>query len=674
MCLKASKTNFLQRTLLRVPILRRVPLVVWLALLVFWMVWNTLALPYYGDDFEHMQLIAQIRAGQLSAWNLIAHPYHGHTLILLRLLFWLGSLPGGMDFTWVRVGIVASHIVGALGCALLCTRWTGSSAAGWIGGTLYAGAAGFINETIWWPSSGIFCLGATFLILAIVALNPNTRSARLALSLSVLMVLAGVLGFNGTLVAALCLPVYCWFVMPRGAFWHRRAPLVYLAAIAFLLGMTALLQSLQGSPPHLQVSPTSLLLGVWLIGTAPFRFFCTWTTFAIPGFTTICILAPLVWIPLAGSIWLLNGYYRRILIAVWTPAILTAILVGLARVDFPNVRYGPGLLYVADRYYYFFLFPLAIHSTLLISIAWKRIAKTPRPLRTAVALSLAACLAAAVVASRSRYLANVPADHFQTASRALHQGKLLVQTIQSQAQTDHALILTDGPMAVDGAQNSALTIAFVVYSEFPRGIPGVRVVQEPVDNRQAALENSILDRWTALAGFTVPPACVVENGRLERVRASSSIDFHRGSFEEALTSGFSWWEGAFRWMSGRASLRLAAASGDLTIMAYAPLDLLRKKWPALRAIQVTVAVNDRPAGMFSVDGSQVGEYHLRPPFSSNGKVGITLTSDFVWHARDIIPQSLDERDLSIAITAIGFGDLREPLGWSSCSSRVAVLP
>jgi hypothetical protein len=651
----------------------RGPLVFWLALLVFWMVWNTLALPYFQDDFEHTQVVAQIRAGQLPAWNLIAHPFYGQNLVLLRLLFWLGSLPGGMDLTWVRVGIVASHIVGAFGCAILCARWTGSRVAGWVGGTLYAGAAGFINETIWWPSSGIFCLGATFLILAIVALNPNARSAKRALSFSVLMVLAGALGLNGTLVAALCLPVYCWLVMPRGAFWHRRAPLVYLAAIAFLLAVTAVLQWLQGSPPHLQVSPRSLLLGLWLIGTAPFRFFCAWTTFAAPGFTTICILAPLAWIPLLGSIWLMNGSYRRILAAVWTPAILLAILVGLVRVDFPNFRYGPGVLYVADRYYYFFLFPLATHATLLISIAWKRIAKMSRTPRIALTLLLAACIAAALVASRSRYLANVPADHFQAASRALHQGKLLVQTIQAEAKTNHALVLTDGPMAVDGAQNNALTIAFAVYSEFPRGIPGVRVVREPVDDRQAARENSILDRWTAAAGFTTPPACV-ENGRLERVRASSSIDFHGASFEEALISGFSWWEGAFRWMGGSASLRLTAVPGGLTVVAYAPLDLLRKKWPSLPAIHVTVAINDRPAGMFSVDGPQVEQYHLRPPFSSNGKVTITLASDFVWHARDIIPQSLDERDLSIAIAAIGFGDLREPPDRRSCSSRVSAQP
>ena len=35
-------------------------------------------------------------------------------------------------------------------------------------------------------------------------------------------------------------------------------------------------------------------------------------------------------------------------------------------------------------------------------------------------------------------------------------------------------------------------------------------------------------------------------------------------------------------------------------------------------------------------------------------VSITLISDFVWHARDIFPQSLDDRDLSVAISSIGF--------------------
>jgi hypothetical protein len=67
-------------------------------------------------------------------------------------------------------------------------------------------------------------------------------------------------------------------------------------------------------------------------------------------------------------------------------------------------------------------------------------------------------------------------------------------------------------------------------------------------------------------------------------------------------------------------------------------------------------VNGRPAGSFAITTPGVHDYPLRlPALAPGSRADITLTSDFVWHARDIFPQSLDERDLSVAISAIGFG-------------------
>jgi hypothetical protein len=178
------------------------------------------------------------------------------------------------------------------------------------------------------------------------------------------------------------------------------------------------------------------------------------------------------------------------------------------------------------------------------------------------------------------------------------------------------MILSDASIPLDGARNNALTLSFLIYSEYPHGIPGVRLV------RQTAMEKPL----------------------------SSRIDFKVRSYEENLTSGFSWWEAPFRWMGERASLHLIAAPGDLIISAYAPVDQLH------RVIHVTVTVNDRPAGAFTITGPGVHDYHLQPPALAPGSTAnITLTSDFVWHARDIFPESFDDRDLSIALSAIGFG-------------------
>jgi len=67
-------------------------------------------------------------------------------------------------------------------------------------------------------------------------------------------------------------------------------------------------------------------------------------------------------------------------------------------------------------------------------------------------------------------------------------------------------------------------------------------------------------------------------------------------------------------------------------------------------------VNGQSLGAFDIKTAGVHDYHLPPPGLPPGTTAnITLSSDVVWHARDIFPQSLDDRNLSIAVSAIGFG-------------------
>ncbi len=581
-------------------------LVAWLALLVLGMARTTLGLPYLSDDFEHVRLVAQIRAGLEPGRDLIELPFHGQTLVLLRLIFWFGTLAGGMNLTWVRLAICAAHIAGAAGCAVLCTRWTGSRLMGFIAGTLYAGALGFINEQIWWPSSAIFCLGAAFLILSMVAIEYDS------LSWAVGMLFVAFLGLNGVLIPALVLPVYCWLS------GRRRAAGVLLGVILALLALAYWQQTIHHDREQISLSLRGFELGAWLIGTAPFRFFSGFTTFALPGFRTILEWSPVAWLPLIVSAWFMNARQRRILLAVWAPAILLAVLVGLARANYYPDRYGPGVLYIADRYYYFFLFPLVTQCVLFLGTL---------KLNRWGTLAVFVILAAALIGSRAHYLANVPRLNFELAGHALEQGRVLVETIRN--STTRPLLLTDASIPMDGAHMNALTLAFLVYSEYPHGIPGVRFVRGPLDAQQAAIENSLLKPWDRAA--------------------SSGINFKQGSYQEDLTSGFSWWEPPFRWIGKRASLHLIAAPGDLVISAYAPVGELH------RNIQVSVTVNGEAAGSFTMSDSGTHDYRLKMPVLTPGStVNITLASDLVWHARDIFPESLDERDLSIAVSAIGF--------------------
>lgn len=600
-------------------------LCVWLALLVFWIAHSTLALPYYSDDFEHAGLVAQIRAGLEPGRDLITQPFHGQLLVLLRLLFWFGTMAGGMGITWVRMGICAAHAAAAIGCSILCLRWTGSRFAALLAGTLYAGALGFINEQIWWPSSGIFCLGAAFLIFALIALDARKPWA------AVLMLAIAALSLSGILVAALALPLYCLL------FDRRRVGFVFLGII-----LAALLLSSLAVGSQMQLSLRGAGLGAWLIFTAPLRFFAGFTTLPAPGFRTIWKLAPIAWLPLVASVKYSSAVQRRLLLVVWTPAILLALLVGMARADYP-FRFGPGSLYTSDRYYYFFLLPLVVQCVLFVTNfrlpRWRSVA-------------ILAITALALLGSRAHYLANVPRATFEAAARALDRGRALVATIRF-AAANHPLTLTNAPIPMDGARNNALSLAFLIYLEYPRGIHGVRLTDAPINPRDAAIENSIFNRWSS-----TPPACVID-GHLQPVRATSRIDFQNASYDENLNSGFSWWEGPLRWMGTRGSLHLTAAPGDLAISAYAPVDQLH------RPIQVMVLINGHPTGGFTIAAPGIHEYRLQPPpLEPGGTAQITLAPDFVWHARDIFPESLDERDLSIAVAAIGFGSPGKP---SSCA-------
>lgn len=574
----------------------------WLALLVLWMARGSFALPYLSDDFTHGELIAEIRAGLRPAADLIAVPFHGQTLVLLRLLFWFGTLAGGMSLAWVRIAVCLVHAAGAAGCAVLCTRWSGSKFAGFLAGTLYAGALGFVNEQIWWPSSAIFCLGASFLILALVALEEDS------LVWAVLMLIAAALGLNGVLVPALVLPVYAWFT------GRRRAAGVLLAVIVALLALFIWQQTRTHDRDPLAFSLRALELGAWLVLTGPFRFFAGFAAFGIPGFRTIRDWSPVAWLPLLVSGWFLRVRYGRVLLLVWTPAVLVAIMTGIARADYPD-RFGPGLLYIGDRYYYFFLLPLAIQCVLaLSSVQW------PRWIPPAI-------LAGALIGSYAHFRASTLLGHFEAGRQALDRGRVVVQALRSSPA--RPLVLSDVSVPLDGANYNSATLAFLIYGEYPRGIPGVRVVRGPLDAREAGIEDALLRPWLR--------------------PTPSRIDFKDASYEEDLGSGFSWWEPPFRWMGRQASVHLIATPGDLVIKAYAPVDQLH------RTIHLAVTVNGRAMGAFAI--SQPGTIEYRLPASGiapGSKANITLTSDTVWHARDIFPDSLDERDLSIAVSSIGF--------------------
>jgi hypothetical protein len=645
-----------------------------LVALTLWIFHTSLSLPYLSDDFEHVQLICEIRAG-LRPWiDLLRVPFHGQNVVLLRLLFWFGTLQGHMSLTWVRIGVLAFHLAGALGCGVLCARWTHSVTAGYFGSLLYAVSTGFMGDLVSWPSSSIFCIGETFCVLSLLALSSTRLRPITSTTVSIAFLMGGVLGLNAEVVFAVTLCGYCWLVKPANKFWRQGASVSYLvsaAAVWVLWRRASRFEELA----VFALSQRGFLLGAWLIFTAPLRYVYSWTTIPTPSIRMILQYSVLPWILLLAALLLIRPRLRLILALVWLPAVLLAFLVGMARAQLSGTnRYGPGTLYVDDRYYYPFLFPLATHLAFAFAGGFRRLPDSFRQWSRPLLAALTALgVLAGIVVSRQRYLENIPHEHYRSVGLALGQGRKLVSEVEASARGTDAtppLQLRDGRVPLDGAHRNSASLAFLIYSEFPHGIKGLRLANTPISERDAQIENSILDRWALAAGFGKPVACL-ESGVLTSIRASSRIDFQRGSFEEFIGSGFSWWEGTFRWITGEAKLRLQPADGDLVIRVCAPLDQLRRKFPLLHAIHVKVKLNGDTAGEFSITAPDIRDFRLKVASQlarREGPIMVELQPDLIWHSRDLDPSSLDDRDLSFALFSIGFGD-RDDQSPTSCQAK-----
>ncbi len=184
----------------------------------------------------------------------------------------------------------------------------------------------------------------------------------------------------------------------------------------------------------------------------------------------------------------MKSRYGRVLLLVWAPAILLALLVGLARADYPD-RYGPGVALHRRPLLLFLPFP-----------AGDALRFVPEQFQIA-ALGYAGRARWSGGGARRQPCAlpcQCPARAISKL-RAARSSKDVCWWRRSVSSPTRPLVLTDASIPMDGAHRNALTLAFLIYSEYPRGIPGVRFVQGPLGAQQAAIESSLLKPWARAA-------------------------------------------------------------------------------------------------------------------------------------------------------------------------------
>ncbi len=653
-----------------------VVLFTWLLLCSLFVFWRALTLPFALDDLDQLHALAVMRSGRMPFGSWLMLPHNEHLLPLLRLLFWAATRITGLDPAAARIAILLTHVAGAMACALLTLCCSRNRLAGWLAGTIYAGAAGFAGSPLWEVTIAQFSMAATLLTFALVAITgPRGRAAPIV---SLTLILGSCSAMAEVVVATISIPAYVFIAHPRLAWsrWQAIRACLCLQVLIFMWASWTL--NRWGVSPTMKPRLSGLLGGGWLVLTAPYRFLMAWVPLPDSSLGANLLNAAawsaLAWTALVLSSRWLDKATKGLLLALWTGDILFAMLVGLGRSDFSLLT-----LFLTDRYYYFFLLPLSIHAAVVASAIISKLRMSGRIAKLSIACGVVALVMAGLAGSRLKLGLAIPWKIYSFHRKALSEGKALADLISVRASTQEPpreILLADGEIPFDGIHKDRIALSTLFFSEFPSGVRGVKWAfgGAAIPSVDASIENQLLDGWSQAIG-TSSPVCVV-SGSLRDVRSSSWIDFRKGSFENAIVRGFHGWEQTFRWMSRSGTVRLQGSGDSLVIRAHAPINLLRKRWPDIQGLRATIQANSIPIGEIFITRLGEQEFRLQVPtevrawMAAGNSIDVTLQSEVTWRGADVdLP---DERELSLALVAIGFppGAEGSPASFvNTCSER-----
>jgi hypothetical protein len=608
-----------------------------------WSFRSLVALPPFHDDFAALTLIAEVRAGLRPGLDLLLLPHNEHTPVLLRALYWLASLAGDYQVATVRAALIAGHAAAAVAAGDLCHRWTAAPAARWLGTVLYAGSAGFCGLAIAAPMSGVFILGGAFHALALASLaRPGPSRPRAGLSLT-LAVLAG-LSLNGGAVALPALPLVAGLTRDDPARSRRRLTVLYAALGAVILALAWWNLARQGGRSRLgglgDPAGPAAVLG-WLVYTAPLKLAATWAGLPLTSLRAIAAGGALAWAVTLVSLRGVERPLRRVLAALWLAPLALWALVALGRGHSSVVQ-----LYLTDRYYYYALLPLVAQAVFL---AVRR--------RWLPPLAVAAAVVLVLTGNQASLRAAVPREWFEPIVRSLDQGRLLVEGLD-QAAARRPVVLGDGVIPLPGIRSPGASLAFLVYGARPAGIEGARIVATRLPDADAAVQNRLLDEWARRAGLPRSPVCV-RDGVVRGAGPGTVLDFAH-EVPAGIATGLHAWSSPYRWMGARATIRLRAVPGrDLRLRLFSPVDWIRRRQAGFPGLPLDVAIAGVPAGSLLIDQPGEQEVTVATPAAAlltGPDVAVTLSSRFTWSPRDYLSGNPDQRELSVGLVWMGFGD------------------
>ena len=600
----------------------------------------TLSVPFFGDDIDVIHRTAAYRAGELTLYDYLAQNHNEHRMPVMRAVALAATLPGNLDARALHLAVFLVHAGCATLVALMVLPVLGTFYA-MIAGAVFAVSGVFCSTVVWAPTCAVFSLSLFFILLARHAIDSPVRP-RIALA-SVALLLAA-LSLNGSVVAVIPFAVAFWEKL--GATRTRRAAVVAAwiigAALVFRWSSANFVAPL-GGDAGAQLWP-AIRNGAFLVLSASTRWIRAWTA-AVPGATpTPVALVTSSAIVALGVLILPNGLRKQVLVLL-ASAVLIALAVGYGRRDQPL-----WMLYLTDRYYYAFAAPFAAVSAAAGALGLERFYR--RWLAPAV---LAGVVAAGAMFTRNEVRPFVTADHIQAHRAAMVQGRSLATLLREEAAV-RPLRISDGFIPLPGVQKNGMTLGAIVRGVYPRPIDGLQFVQAggPTDDERL---NAVLTAWARRAGWPHSPV-LAAHGTLKTV-VDADVDFRKGPFDSQVGPGFHAWEfvSRSRWLSRRGSVKLPY-SGQKSVVIEARVlgQALRGAGILKPSDHVAVSANGTPIGTFDFQSGDQVTRGITLPASRADSVEIALESSFAWYARQVYPDNLDPRELSISVIAIRLTD------------------
>jgi hypothetical protein len=625
----------------------------WLLLVVAFVFYPVASVPFFGDDIYLLEGCARYLGGTHSFASYLFEPQNSHRPFLTRLLFLANYYWFGTEAVPLRLALLFTHLVGAMGVTLFFRRQLGSTTAAWVAGTLYAAAAGYTRTGAWYAAN--FTFTGTFLILGLVALSYDRERPRLAMAGACAAIVLIGLSSQTLVPIALTLAAYVGFANTTSGTRSRAAVLMLVSGALF--GLLTLVGNLV-IPINIEVAPSAAGARntAWLLWLAPIRFaLFLGRGITYPGDFAAFMLGGAGWLIVVLLGWMLPRQRTRVLLTTTLGAATLAIAMGLARSTIV-----PAELFGVGRYWYFLLLPLCLFAGCVVDMALDRIDWLKGLPGGAITVSTAVLLILFAAASHTRNLSQTPWMEIELQADALERGRLLADLMKTQAT--HAPPpgpLADGYLPTGAIHKSDIALSALYFSRVHLEDSPLRLTVSTITKDAADWQNSLLDDWAEQVGLDQSPVCVVD-GRLIKFQGNSYLDFRHGPGDDALISGMYDRVQDFRWMGSASAVQLLRGRGDLIVESFVPAEILR----AVRQKGEEIRVHVRVDGVLVGDIVYVDQESRRDRFAvphelaqesgRNHVVTVSFDSPFVWAPSHVLPGASDSRRMSIALRAIGF--------------------